>query len=239
MHRITSVSRNLLGGLLLLAAVAACGEDPVTSPVDEDAADLFVQEPNQAKSSGSVIVPDLFFHRRYFADEGIVRECQINPLEDLDGNDRRTVQRSGASHTVAHELDGFVAIREARVASNPGNGPVDYETMWVGRATWSLSLWQAASGDITSVVSQVQGVVALIDPSDPPAGLTADQGSLTTVDLDPASPGNDIDVINSFLADADELQGVDCSLNFTVFNQLRINDVSFTKSYPKSLDRLF
>jgi len=168
---------------VLAVLAAACSTDLTSVP---QGADSSLQVPAQAGKAvghdgGSVFEPGRLIQAAlwspgYVRDfnnvpttEWTSRKCQLNSYEDLDGNDFVSTAPDGSyRHESVTEHEGFVLIDEGTHPTDPAGAFANRHVAYIGRASWTSNAWiDNASGDLISINSLAQGVVAPIDLGDP------------------------------------------------------------------------
>ena len=173
----------LIPGLVPIAVLAvACTDDLPTNPAAVDSSLLVTAQAGKAvgQDGGSVFEPGRIIQEAAWApgfvkdfnkptSEYTYRACQLNSYEDLDGNDFVSTAPSGAyRHESVKEHDGFVLVYEGSSPSSVAEAYAQRHLAYIGRAAWNATVWiDNASGDLISMNSLAQGVVAPIDFGNP------------------------------------------------------------------------
>ncbi len=183
---------------------------------------------------------DRFRHVREYTDGGetILRECQLNVVEDQDGTDWFNT-KVGKTHI--SEINAYVMIHERR-------GGV-WTPTHIGRAAWNFQRFSGDFGEI-SWNSRAQGLVAPLDPTLDAAFISDVAANLDPTDISgwphdlrnvPLFPGGSGDpMITAILGRADDngqLEGVTCDVQvhhpaFGGLLDIRRHDIEVGGGFP-------
>lgn len=259
----------------LALGLAACSSADPTAPTAQTDASLLVRADagkSKGQNGGTVFEPIRLAQVAYWSAGAIkdysnqptttasARVCELNSLEDLDGNDFVSFHDDTYTEEQINEKDGIVLVMEGPTPDLARRMPTD---VYVGRAIWDATIWRqlvpGASSQLISINSNAQGVLAplMLD------GQATSQDAQDLLDLvwhplQPQNPGYTFDLqLTSLSPNAEAVQLVNAVLTAAASSEsgtllrgircdwqqnggwIKSNTITYEKNWPSALNGLF